>query len=522
MNKIYKYSSMESAIKIINKGSVLLNEPSKFNDPFDSKIVISEEDKEKCLELIYNYNLFVIFEDFVNRNDLKLHGIQRLLIGFVRLEVSCIKKMIKKRKKYEKIPFFNKIKKYFMNVSEDYAESIAESKNKFYNETIPKIIEIYNKARISCFSKRNDSILMWSHYANSHSGVCFEFEEDRPFFKEVNYSDDKVKLDIYSAIQRVLASSYLGEQLSYTDKEFSKIMLEPFFCKSKDWEYEQEIRCLLSNQESNTEGFYVDPYTIKEMLKMKITKIYVGTKAHGKILDELIYKAQNRGIPVIFMKEDEEKYLIVPDNDKKANVNKYDSKQKNNCIEMLVNDVKTSIENEAFIAALNTVLIIPSILGQIAYPNLSKEEAYVKWYQDNIGTYDRNPENEKTMPYLSGDLVYKLKNAIQEDGNSIVTGQYKDFSLTDFQFIVEQKNVIGIYADSSCVGESRCELEISIRNFCSKVLYHTERFMEDYKDEIDKLECIMIRRLDRELEELEEFRIRMLKQKVVAKINNGE
>jgi len=30
--------------------------------------------------------------------------------------------------------------------------------------------------RIACFSECNDSILMWSHYADHHKGICIEYE----------------------------------------------------------------------------------------------------------------------------------------------------------------------------------------------------------------------------------------------------------------------------------------------------------------------------------------------------------
>lgn len=44
--KIYKYSSLDSAIKIIKSGRVLLNKPSEFNDPFDSKLFINNKNFE--------------------------------------------------------------------------------------------------------------------------------------------------------------------------------------------------------------------------------------------------------------------------------------------------------------------------------------------------------------------------------------------------------------------------------------------------------------------------------------------
>lgn len=52
-------------------------------------------------------------------------------------------------------------------------------------KTLKKIIlELEDLPRISCFSKRYDSILMWSHYASSHEGVCIEFDETRDILKK--------------------------------------------------------------------------------------------------------------------------------------------------------------------------------------------------------------------------------------------------------------------------------------------------------------------------------------------------
>ncbi len=38
------------------------------------------------------------------------------------------------------------------------------------------ISQFLNNSSISCFSETNNDFLMWSHYANSHSGICLEFE----------------------------------------------------------------------------------------------------------------------------------------------------------------------------------------------------------------------------------------------------------------------------------------------------------------------------------------------------------
>lgn len=66
---------------------------------------------------------------------------------------------------------------------------------------------------------------MWSHYANSHKGICLEFDTlvDPEFF-------------VYP-INVVYSEEY--PNLEFTDKKFATDVLRT---KSKDWEYEQEVR----------------------------------------------------------------------------------------------------------------------------------------------------------------------------------------------------------------------------------------------------------------------------------------
>ena len=64
-----------------------------------------------------------------------------------------------------------------------------------------------NVLRASCFSERNNSLLMWGHYADNHRGICIKFKSlpygahyllplvsdySLPFHK-VNYKDERPK-----------------------------------------------------------------------------------------------------------------------------------------------------------------------------------------------------------------------------------------------------------------------------------------------------------------------------------------
>lgn len=115
-----------------------------------------------------------------------------------------------------------------------HAENATPADYKIIREGIKKfgprlakqaIDDVMNKSGVKCFTPNNANILMWSHYANSHKGICLEFDTlvDPEFF-------------VYP-INVVYSEEY--PNLEFTDKKFTTDVLRT---KSKDWEYEQEVR----------------------------------------------------------------------------------------------------------------------------------------------------------------------------------------------------------------------------------------------------------------------------------------
>jgi hypothetical protein len=87
-----------------------------------------------------------------------------------------------------------------------------------------------NRIGVYCLTERNDSILMWSHYAANHKGYCLEFEatDYTPVFgaaQRVEYADIYPKIDFYN---------------TPNDK---KVLLS-FLTKFTDWSYEREWRII--------------------------------------------------------------------------------------------------------------------------------------------------------------------------------------------------------------------------------------------------------------------------------------
>jgi len=80
-------------------------------------------------------------------------------------------------------------------------------------------------------SQINDNILMWSHYADGHKGICLEFDFLFDPFK-------KARKVIYS---RGFPSIDPMRLIDYKDK-LGHETLKPLFTKDEGWSYEQEWR----------------------------------------------------------------------------------------------------------------------------------------------------------------------------------------------------------------------------------------------------------------------------------------
>lgn len=91
-------------------------------------------------------------------------------------------------------------------------------------------------AKIACFSREYNSMYFWSHYANSHKGICMEYS-----FKFTS--------DLFAK----------PEEVQYYPSDSNGIFLKKFYSKrrwndnflvmtkSKDWEQEKEVRIAVTN-----------------------------------------------------------------------------------------------------------------------------------------------------------------------------------------------------------------------------------------------------------------------------------
>lgn len=101
---------------------------------------------------------------------------------------------------------------------------------------------------ILCLTKRPDNFVMWAHYAAAHRGFLLEFDSENIFFNahSVDYIDwlwfGEGPPFSHPGFGNIRDVDYT-QQRPYTDNA-EEIPLDSFFTKSKDWEYEEEVRMI--------------------------------------------------------------------------------------------------------------------------------------------------------------------------------------------------------------------------------------------------------------------------------------
>ena len=175
---------------------------------------------------------------------------------------------------------------------------------------------------VLCFTSKADNILMWSHYANNHEGICIEFDKNADFFNgQFNITNISEKNDPNIGVLREV--EYTIDRPCYA----SPIELEndtaSWFVKAKDWAYEEEQRLLLPIDNSQMmpindkkNPFYnINPNIIRSIIlgcKMSAEvkkKVSVLCKAKGiKVREAFIHSHQFRIDIIDYSEGNQEKY----------------------------------------------------------------------------------------------------------------------------------------------------------------------------------------------------------------------
>lgn len=129
------------------------------------------------------------------------------------------------------------------------------SKNmKMLRENIPRVKnvleELSEKAGVFCLTPHFDNLLMWSHYGDSHKGICVGFDIEQPIHDNdpvdpvFGLGVDVEYLDAYPEICMTEIINGLSTYTESPDKMsgYNEMVARILYAKGQDWSYENEVR----------------------------------------------------------------------------------------------------------------------------------------------------------------------------------------------------------------------------------------------------------------------------------------
>ena len=231
--KLYKYySNVGHAIDCIKKGRIHLDDPQGFNDPFEAKWQFSNYtwlNMEMVGKLIFDKII-----DYVATLPREKHGLHHSKI--LHAIVSSHFPYTYGTKILPINEAITQIYTSFQPVEFTFEEFCDEINSGFsYSDGFMRLA-----CKMSCFTEVCDSILMWSYYANSHRGVCLEFD--------LSKLDPSVSLnrDILAHLTKVHYSPIRSDlQHAVSNIEDYNFLVS----KADVWAHEQEWRLICETDE---------------------------------------------------------------------------------------------------------------------------------------------------------------------------------------------------------------------------------------------------------------------------------
>lgn len=309
--KLFKYfPNNENSLKALRNNTVHLSSPTEFDDPYDCNICASEFDFATGLIRFYAELCGIKTEDGMTYSEVgdKLYNlIYEQLVSEKPLEDIYKKNTDNIVVQLQMELLFNtlKLEIYFSNGNEN---SFNIAFNKVIHDEYTSFQKNANMFKIACFTENPFSILMWSHYAKSHTGFCIEYdiptysEEWKDLFHNlfpVVYTDERVDL-----AQLCLKWSKDGTLTQKALWDFYKFGL---LSKSMDWKYQNEWRLISCDNMLSGDTDYNCNF-------FKINKVYLGNKMPSDERMKIIKICKDRNIPYCGVIIARDKYEMHPCN----------------------------------------------------------------------------------------------------------------------------------------------------------------------------------------------------------------
>ncbi len=180
---------------------------------------------------------------------------------------------------------FAQWQKFFARIAESADDELVLSEPKFLCQAIESLNEnsrklILERWRIYSLTPHRDSLLMWAHYAERHTGICLEFDAAVPLIGNA--------LEVSYQMQRPIIDC----NLILHDEEMARYAV---LTKSSVWAYEHEYRILAQPLERDSAPATSLAKTKDNFLDLPpgaITGIILGSKVDAEKVQLMVANCQ--------------------------------------------------------------------------------------------------------------------------------------------------------------------------------------------------------------------------------------
>ncbi len=229
-SRLYKYRSLASECErervkqIVVESKIWFASPSDFNDPFDCSIRPTF-DGDESMRCRYWGNAVAFQLGQAGYYELEPEFTPRAMRGLINPFEEVLKRA--RNREIDVKPEFLE-----STLAENMARDSAQEERR---KILTSLQEGIHQLGVLSLSTCNDELLLWSHYADSHCGLCLEFAVEpntAPFGSSnfssadrVNYQEEFPDISLYETDVNVWRRSVL-------------------LAKALQWEYEREYRCI--------------------------------------------------------------------------------------------------------------------------------------------------------------------------------------------------------------------------------------------------------------------------------------
>ncbi len=244
-------------------------------------------------------------------------------------DISLIKKILKENLHKFSAPLefndpfdcrLNLVKQYSKKDYHDYlirkglSHYLISRNLKLYREGQINLLNIINSvsdkqiknARILCFTTNPENMLMWSHYANKHQGICIGYsikQAGKNYYLQVNKNDLKgtVTGSDHVLIEKVKYSKKMPKRHDFLNGDLSRFR-NFLLTKSSEWKYENEFRCILTEEDMKNKYIHFN--------NADIVEIMIGCKASNNITQEILKYINTKTVRVYKLSLESDSYKL--------------------------------------------------------------------------------------------------------------------------------------------------------------------------------------------------------------------